>query len=261
MSDVDVLIRRDQCIEARNILLRSGFVSLPLKSFLHRLIIAYVGKHLPTMTRNGTSVEIHHDLFGGRKSLLTRMLYEKSEVVEINGETAYIPQPQIFFLYLVRHLWMHEMNNESQLRLYTDLVILIEKYRDEIINYDLLTLASQAGISEILACRLELLKEFWGLQFPQWIDDFIARWYNPDSIKKFIFFLKSPKWNPPLDKGRYYRNIINDIPCFHNKLLFILGDIFPSVRFMKNRYNCTSTWKAMLYYPHRIGKIWWLIKR
>ena len=125
MTDVDILISREQCMKARNILMSNGYVSLPVKSVFHKLIIADTGKHLPSLIKNGTSVEIHHELFGGRKNVLTRMLYENSYEIEIKGEKAYIPQPQIFFLYLVRHLYLHEMNNESQLRLYTDLVVLI----------------------------------------------------------------------------------------------------------------------------------------
>jgi hypothetical protein len=261
MTDVDVLISREQCVHARNILISNGYVSLPVKSVFHEFIIADFGKHLPSLIKNGTSVEIHHELFGGRRNVLTRMLYKDSYTIEIKGEKAYIPQPQIFFLYLVKHLYLHEMKNESQLRLYTDLVVLIENHRDEIINYDLLTLASQAGMSEILAWRLEPLRDLWGIPFPAWIDDFIDRWYNPDSINKFVFFLKSPKDNPPIDKSGFYRSIIGDIPGIHRKFLFLLGDIFPSVSFMKKRYGCSSTWKVLFYYPHRIGKIWWVFKR
>jgi hypothetical protein len=40
-----------------------------------------------------------------------------------------------------------------------------------------------------------------------------------------------------------------------------LGDLFPSVSFMKNRYKCKNTWKVLLYYPHRIGKVLWLFRR
>jgi hypothetical protein len=261
MTDVDILIKREECFKARKILISNGYVSLPVKSVFHKLIIADVGKHLPSLIKNGTSVEIHHELFGGRKNGLTRMLYENSYEIEINGEKAYVPQPQIFFLYLVKHLYLHEINNESQLRLYTDLVVLIEKHRDEIINYDLLTYASQAGMSEILTSRLEPLRDLWGVPFPEWVDAFIDKWYNHDSINKFIFFLKSPKDNLPPDKARFYRLVIRDIPGLHRKFLFLLGDIFPSVSFMKNRYKCKSTWKVLLYYPHRIGKIFWLFRK
>ena len=261
MSDVDILICREQCIQARKILINNGFVSLPVKSLFHELIIADIGKHLPSLIKNGTSVEIHSELFGGRKNVLTRMLYENSYAIDIKEEKAYIPQPQIFFLYLVKHLYLHEINNESQLRLYTDLVVLIEKYREEIINYNLLIYASQAGMSEILAWRLEPLRDLWGVSFPVWIDDFIDKWYNPASINKFIFFLKSPKDNPQLNKPRLYRSVVNEIPGIHRKFLFVLGDIFPSVSVMKKRYGLNNLWKVLFYYPHRIGKIWWLIKR
>jgi hypothetical protein len=260
MSDVDILINRDECIKARKILISNGYVSLPVKSFFHKQILAYYGKHLPSLIKNGTSVEIHHELFGGRKNLMTKMLYDSSYMVEIKGEKAWFPQPQIFFLYLVKHLWLHEMNNESQLRLYTDLIVLIEKHNYEILNYNLLKCASDAGMSEILAWHLEPLRDIWGVSFPQWLNDFIDKWHNEDFVDRFFFFLRSPKNNPPGDKSGFYRHILDDIPGFHRKFLFILGDLFPTVSFMKNRYKCKSTWKVLLYYPHRLGKVLWLLK-
>jgi hypothetical protein len=260
MSDVDILINRDECIKARKILISNGYVSLPVKSFFHKQILAYYGKHLPSLIKNGTSVEIHHELFGGRKNLMTKMLYDSSYMVEIKGEKAWFPQPQIFFLYLVKHLWLHEMNNESQLRLYTDLIVLIEKHNYEILNYNLLKCASDAGMSEILAWHLEPLRDICGVSFPQWLNDFIDKWHNEDFVDRFFFFLRSPKNNPPGDKSGFYRHILDDIPGFHRKFLFILGDLFPTVSFMKNRYKCKSTWKVLLYYPHRLGKVLWLLK-
>jgi len=260
MSDVDILINRDECIKARKILIRNGYASLPVKSFFHKQILAYYGKHLPSLIKNGTSVEIHHELFGGRKNLMTKMLYDSSYMVEIKGEKAWFPQPQIFFLYLVKHLWLHEMNNESQLRLYTDLIVLIEKHNYEILNYNLLKCASDAGMSEILAWHLEPLRDVWGVSFPGWLNDFIDKWHNEDFIDRFFFFLRSPKNNPPSDKAGFYRHILADIPGFHRKFLFVLGDLFPYVSFMKNRYKCKSTWRVLLYYPHRLGKVLWLLK-
>lgn len=261
MSDVDILIRKDECIEARAILINSGFVSLPVKSFFHKKILAHYGKHLPTLIKNGGSVEIHHELFGGKKNVLTTMLYESSYPVDLKGEKCYIPQYQIFFLYLIKHLYLHELNNESQLRLYTDLVVLLEKHYDKIINYDLLKYATDANMSEILAWRLEPLRDLWGIRFPDWIDEFINKCYNPDSINKFIFFLNNPKDNPPINKPGFYRHLVRDIPGLHRKILFLMGDIFPTVSFMKKRYKCKSTLKVILYYPHRMGKILWLFRR
>jgi hypothetical protein len=40
---------------------------------------------------------------------------------------------------------------------------------------------------------------------------------------------------------------------------FLLGDIFPSLRWMKQRHKC-ETIKALFLYPRRIGKLFWLLK-
>jgi hypothetical protein len=258
MSDVDILIDRNECIKARKILMSNGYESLPVKSPFHEMIIDHFGKHLPSLIKNGTSVEIHNELFGDRKNLMTKMLYDSSYEFNIKGEKAWFPRPQIFFLYLIKHLWLHEINNESQLRLYTDLIVLVEKYRDEIINNDLLKYASEAGMTEILAWHLEPLRDMWGIGFPEWLNEFIDKWNSPDFSNKFIFFLRSPKDNPPDDKAGFYRQIVREIPGIHRKFLYVLGDLFPSIAFMKNRYKCKSAWKVLIYYPHRLGKIMWL---
>lgn len=55
--------------------------------------------------------------------------------------------------------------------------------------------------------------------------------------------------------------------AYKNKVLFIdlkfrwiyiLGDVFPSIRWMKERYNCNAI-KALLFYPLRFGKLLWLL--
>jgi hypothetical protein len=261
MTDVDILIDRHDFIQARSILMLNGYDSLPVKSGLYKPILAWTGKHLPSLLKNGLSVDIHLELFAGKRNNLTKLLYETSREIKTDRETAYMPSPQLFFLFLVKHLYHHEMNDESQLRLYADLVVLLEKYHDQIINYDLLANASKAGMSKILAWKLEPLRDLWGIHFPDWIDDFIDRWYHPDSINKFVFFLKSPRNNPKTGKGKFYRNTINEIPGLHRKILFILGDIFPTFTFMKERYNCKSNMAALFYYPHRLGKIFWLFMK
>jgi hypothetical protein len=261
MTDVDVLVARDECMRARKVLMSGGYTSLPVKSVFYKMIMVDIGKHLPTLMKNGFSVELHHELFGAGKNILTKMLFDSSVETEINGEKTFIPQFMIFFLYLVKHLYLHEMNNESQLRLYTDLVVLIEKYRDEILIYDLIDYAVKADMAEILAWRLEPLRDLWGISFPDWINEFIDKWYSPGSINNFIYFLKSPKGNPPLNKAKVYRHNLRDIPGLHRKILFVFGDLFPTFDFMKRRYRCKSSWKASLYYPLRWGKLWYLIRR
>lgn len=65
MSDVDILIDRKEAVKAAKILIGDGYESLPVKSVFHEFITGYSGKHLPSLIKNGTSVEIHIELFGG----------------------------------------------------------------------------------------------------------------------------------------------------------------------------------------------------
>lgn len=43
------------------------------------------------------------------------------------------------------------------------------------------------------------------------------------------------------------------------KFRYLLGDIFPSLRWMKQRHGCGWV-RALLYYPRRLGKLIWLLK-
>ncbi|MGQ9619633.1 MAG: nucleotidyltransferase domain-containing protein [Bacteroidales bacterium] len=261
MTDVDLLIDRRDYLKARNILMDNGYDSMPVKSGFHKPIVEWTGKHLPSLMKNGLSVDIHLELFPGRKNNLTARVIETAGEIKLEREKVYVPAPQLFFLYLARHLYGHELNNESQLRLYTDLVVMVEKYREEILNYELISNAREAGISKILAWKLEPLRDLWGLEFPDWLNEFTSRWFNPDSINRFIFFLKSPKGNKPVNPGKVYRDMIREIPGLHRKILFILGDIFPSVTFMKGRYSVKNTFKVLLYYPLRLGKLLRLVSK
>jgi len=260
MTDADILVSRDNALPARLILMENGFRSHPLKSTLYKPILLDSGKHLPTLTRHGVAVEIHHELFSLKNTFLTKMLYDGSIEIEIKGNRAYIPAPGIFFLYLVKHLWLHEMNNESQLRLYADLAVLLEKHSDSIIDPGLVDLAGKAEMNGVLASHLKPLRDFWDITFPGWMNDFIDKYSEISSTDRFKFFLKSPKDNPPPEKGEIYRYNLGEIRGFPRKLLFVAGDLFPTIEFMKRRYGCNSRFKAALHYPLRWGKLWYLVK-
>jgi hypothetical protein len=77
------------------------------------------------------------------------------------------------------------------------------------------------------------------IMFP---NDFIL---DPSQIYKIKF----------LKKG--YKATIRSIPV-KKRWLFVVGDIFPTMKWMKNRYKC-NTFKAVFYYPIRVGKLFWLI--
>ena len=70
------------------------------------------------------------------------------------------------------------------------------------------------------------------------------------------FILNPDQRGSSVFKKPAYRARVNFIDPKY-RLLFILGDLFPSPKWMKERYRCRGI-KVFLYYPHRLGKLWWL---
>ena len=78
MTDADILLPKDNCLRAWNMLKAAGFESLPYKSPLYKLIPLHIGKHLPSLIKGGFSLEIHHSLFERRGEVLTDSIIAQS---------------------------------------------------------------------------------------------------------------------------------------------------------------------------------------
>ncbi|MCD4770448.1 MAG: nucleotidyltransferase family protein [Bacteroidales bacterium] len=251
MNDIDFHLEREVSLNAWNSLISLGYTPNRLKSPLYRSILLYIGKHLPDLVKDGVSFEIHHSLFDEA--------IDPAAAGQANSEFL-IPDPQQHFLYLIKHLNYHENNGESQLRLYTDLFLMIEKYGEEILNRDLVELAEKAGIIDVLSDKLIILKTFWGLKIPSVLVE-IDGTINDHLFERFRNFLVKPKGNPVRQGSVRYRETVKNIPGWHRKFIYVLGDLFPSLTFMKKRYGTKTRICAVVYYPHRLGKVLLLFKR
>ncbi len=261
MNDIDILVPHERCMEARRILLKNGFRSIPLKSPLYNLILPYYGKHLPELVKGGISVEIHHNLFAGPDHLLTEKIIIGSTEIFFNKNSVFIPPARQFFLYLVKHLDKHEKQGESQLRLYSDLFCMVDKYGKELLDTALFLEAEAAGLEEILAAKLFILKHYWEINIPQALETLIKERIPANTTQLFKTFLSQPKGHPSQhSRAHNYRQNIKQIQGFQRKIIFVIGDLFPSLTFMQSRYNTKSKLLALLYYPHRFGKFIYLLR-
>lgn len=256
MSDADLLVSPDDILKARDVLTSVGFVSQPLKSSLYRHIILDLGNHLPEMHRGGMSIDLHHRLFGRKGIEMVRDAIRAPAVVTSGGDTFYVLPPATAFLGLVSHIFKHRIKGEFQLRLYTDVYLLLKKHFDEIINENLKDYAQQAGIESEMRIVLTIIKQSYGLEFPAifnaanehekaMADCFTDNISHPQSLE-----LQSPRI--------IYQENLRSLPGLKKKLIFITGDLFPSVGFMKKRYGSRTVAGLLLHYPHRLGKLIWI---
>ena len=125
MSDTDILVRKEDVMKSWLILQEHGFEPDTIKSPLHRKIKTHIGKHMPTLRKDGYAVEIHHRLFS--EAVRNEKLDEAIEnAVEINieGTKAFTLPDDIHLDYLKKHYDYHNLTDDFQLRLFVDLWLL-----------------------------------------------------------------------------------------------------------------------------------------
>ena len=249
MNDLDILVSEEDAIKFRRVLLSQGYTSNPIISPIHSRFLYLTGKHLPEMFHNGFAVEIHFRLFSDKGNILTRK-YLSLSTNPFPGslDKVMAPPEQLNFLYLVKHLALHEEKGSSQLRLYCDLVFLLEKNGYHIINPSLWELARLANIEDDLKRVLYLLHRYFGLNTG------IESCRNSSQAEStFIEFLRSPKKDVDEESGESFSEQLAYIEKIHHKILFSIGMIFPSLTFMKWRYGAKTRLSALLFYPFRWG--------
>ena len=264
MSDADLLVAPSDALRARDILTGDGFRSMPLKSPLYKHIILDLGNHLPEMHRGGISVDLHYRLFGPEaEESVTRAVAGADTIVAGNEHFRVLP-PLIAFLALVSHIYKHEVKGEFQLRLWVDIYLLLSKYGSSILTGELAPAAEEAGIAAETRTVLTVMEKIWGVKMPPEVNALAVR--NPDDVigeetvaGRFMHDLMHPGSVVPLSQREMFRRNLQALKSPGKKLIFILGDIFPSVGFMKHRYGCHSSLKALLFYPHRLGKLAWVL--
>jgi len=254
MSDIDILVRKDEAASLRRILLKNGFTTAPLVSRFHEKIMPAYGKHLPEMYKKGVAVEIHFRLFDDRENHLTEELFNTAGELPGDESKVCYPEPQLHFLYLIKHLEKHEKSGFSQLRLYTDLLVLLSLYSSQIINDRLFEYAKMANLENAVADKLILLNIYWGFAIPGHLKYSVEKFKTESVNAKFVEFLRHPGAGQDDGESESLGKLIGDVPGFINKLLLTTGHIFPSVSYIKYRYKIKTTFGAVLYYPVRWRK-------
>jgi hypothetical protein len=256
MTDIDLLVKQEDAIRLRNKLLNNDFESAPLISPLFEKHTFPYGKHLPEMYRNGISVELHFRLFDEPGNSVTEAMFRNAYSLQ-DDKGMFIPDPMLFFLYLVKHLDDHEKEGTSQLRLYADLEAMLSSH-PEIINSKLIEKSQQVNLEAALYEKLQILETFWETSLPEWLSVDINNSNHGPDTEKFAWFFRHADEGDPHPKAQRLFKPLSGIPGIFNKILFLAGYIFPSVSYMKYYYKCKTKSGAILYYPVRWAEVFFI---
>jgi hypothetical protein len=284
MSDADLLVAPSDALRARDILTGAGFESMPMKSPLYRHIILDIGNHLPELHRGGVSVDLHYRLFGPEGEEMVARAIEESETITSGSSGFRVLPPMIAFLALVSHIYKHEIKGEFQLRLWVDVYLLLARHGSVILTDELTVAAMRAGVASETRIVLTVMEQVWAVRIPAVMrarsEDAAAvneadrpagmtgentavgappPGSETDRAGRFMHDLMYPGSVKAISQREMFRRNLKALHGTRKKAIFLLGDIFPSPGFMKRRYGCRSDLAAVMFYPHRLGKLAWIL--
>jgi len=100
-----------------------------------------------------------------------------------------------------------------------------------------------------------LTERIWGLPGSSGIN----RNQEQELIDGFLEKVRKPWSVPSLSQREFFLRNFRSFDSRWKRLIFIAGDLFPSFEFMKRRYGCRTAVKTLLFYPHRLGKLLWVL--
>jgi len=87
----------------------------------------------------------------------------------------------------------------------------------------------------------------------------ISREQEERLVEGFLEKVRKPWSVPSLSQREFFLRNLRSFDSRWKRIIFIAGDMFPSLEFMKRRYGCRTALKALLFYPHRLGKLLWIL--
>lgn len=254
MSDIDLLIKSQDIEKCIMVLGKLGFRESGINKtkFIRNKGGA---KHLPTMTLHNVSVEIHYRVLidDSTYSIDIEEYWNNAKPCLLYNIPTLALSPENLLQYLCIHLERHF--NEGKMQLYQFLdIICVLKINEKQFDWDSFTLSCQRNncLSNVHSI-LFLLHTYFSISFPKKVIQQLNYINNDIKFKSlFITFLKCNKQEiSSLVENANIKNL-RKIKGFGSRIIYILGDIFPSRTFMYHRYKIKQKHVVYVFYLLRL---------
>lgn len=253
MSDIDLLVKKEDVFKCRDILFSKGYIShtRTKSSFIKN---HHEPKHLPPLVRDAVSIELHTkididlfdfdikiDDFWNRASAF--VLYN-SKVLQLN--------PVDLIIHFCVHLDSHFYNGNIQFFSFCDIAEALRFYENSIDWVLLESLSAKYKCNKSVYSYLFICNKYLNAPLPENIQKTAAELCENSTETLFIHYLKSNR--TAISKTIASRNIISlkKVKGFKEKLKYLKGDVFPSKSFMYGRYKIQKKQMVYFYYLVRI---------
>ena len=247
-SDIDLLVKPEDGERALSVMREMGYQQA--KSELPEDIqLKLLPAHYPAMIKNGVSVEIHTRLHSRVTDYEIDIpsLWAASQTKEIHNVSTGVFCTEHLLLTLIQHLDKHLRSGQFQFSGFYDIVNLMD-VKSQDMDLDMLLSEAKAWKMEALLMDYCVLTEkYFGVGLPGL--KAVAGVSYRELERLFLRGLALKKMTPVTAV-----NNIKTIRYFDTrgqKLRYVLQMVFPTPRYMRQRYRFSNRLLLVFYYPYR----------
>ncbi len=246
MTDIDILLEKNQIQKAEEILKKLGFKQITIyESSLTKELKLH---HQISYKKNNTTIELHWDILSSHHKFSVNIseFIKNSKKIFIQKVPCFIFSVENLLQHLCVHLDHHININEFRLSWLVDIAEIVKFHKNEI-NWDYLKENSiKNKIEKPIFENLFLVKKYFNSYVP---DIFFSNFENEKSNfeNNFLFFLDNSNGKLIVKKNLSYYKKIKNIKSLKNKLKYIFAISFPGGNFLKKKYKFKKK-KFLIYY-------------
>jgi hypothetical protein len=251
MSDIDLLVKKEDAKECQSILHSVGFKTQ--ERFKSEFIRStHDTKHLPQLVKDNVSIELHLKTHTDDCEYNVNIddYWQYAVPVEINNISCMALSPNDLLQHLCLHLDYHFKNGNIQLSSYCDIAEVLKFYKHDI-KWDAFEQScNNYNCSKNAYVHLYIAHKYFDAILPEYEVNRASRYADEQSENMFIAYLKGDVDAIANDISNSNINKLKRVEGTVKKIRYLLNDIFPSAAFMRSRYKIKN--KSLLYWYYII---------
>jgi hypothetical protein len=251
MSDIDLLVKKEDAESCRDILNNIGFETK--ERFKSEFIKStHDTKHLPQLVKDNISIELHIKTHTDDCEYNVNIVdyWQNAVPDEISNTACLVLSPNNLLQHLCLHLDYHFKNGKIQMSSYCDITEVLKFYKNDI-SWDVFEQSCKNyNCSKNVYLQLYIAYKYFTASIPEYLQNKASGYADEQSERLFVAYLKGD--NKEISNEIANSNIkkLRRVEGTGNKIKYLLNDIFPSANFMRSRYNIKN--KSLLYWYYII---------
>lgn len=250
MGDLDLLVRSKHLAHAEAIVKELRFTPEPQKIGLGMESLLAYEANFDGGREMSIHLELHWNLIGGERSRYRPRIewfWQRTQSIELSGVPTLMLDPTANLLYLTAHLMIKHSVPERRLIWFYDLHLLIKDCGDHIDWGDLIGRAAEFGWLPALHQAIRQVHDYFDTPVPSAVPDQLAERARKVSYQE-----------PGAESGRVNSRVTSmwhRLSALDKTALFrvLLGLLFPSRAYLRQRYRFRANWLWPLWYVYRWG--------